>query len=255
MKRPSVQPCRLSESLHRQLNSYALAASAAGVGVLALAQPAAARIVYTPAKVKIGYLAYHLDLNHDGITDFQIETGYSTNQTFKTADIFAFAPMSQRGNKMAHAKGRVGLARALKPGVRIGPGDISSSAGFLVWEEHRNQGTNFRTGQWINVKNRYLGLSFQIKGKTHYGWARLNVKVTRRGFDAVLTGYAYETIPNKPIIAGKTRDTNGIVVEVPHANLAMPTREPASLGALATGAPGLSIWRREAYVSAAPEGM
>src|SRR5579872_2100038 len=207
MKHQSVQPCRLSESLHRQLNSYALAAGAAGVAVLALAEPAAARVVYTPAKVKIGYLAYNLDLNHDGITDFQIELGYSSNPSSATADIFAFAPMSRRGNKMAHAKGRVGLARALKPGVRIGQGDISSSAGFLVFEKYRNQGTYFRTGQWINVKNRYLGLSFQIKGKTHYGWARLNVKVTGRGisgFDAVLTGYAYETIPNKPIIAGET---------------------------------------------------
>jgi hypothetical protein len=51
MKRCS-RPRRTAElckSLHQQLNAYALVASAAGVGVLALAQPAKAKIVYTPA--------------------------------------------------------------------------------------------------------------------------------------------------------------------------------------------------------------
>jgi hypothetical protein len=33
--------------MHHQLNMYALAASVAGVGVLALAQPAEAKILYT----------------------------------------------------------------------------------------------------------------------------------------------------------------------------------------------------------------
>ena len=37
---------KLSESIHQQLSMYALAASAAGVGMLA--QPAEAKIVYTP---------------------------------------------------------------------------------------------------------------------------------------------------------------------------------------------------------------
>src|SRR5579863_10427884 len=64
----------LSDSIHHRLNMYALAASAAGVGVLALAQPIEAKIVYTPADVKIGYIPYNLDLNHDGVVDFQIET-------------------------------------------------------------------------------------------------------------------------------------------------------------------------------------
>jgi hypothetical protein len=39
----------LSESIHQQLSMYALAAGAAGVGMLALAQSSEAKIVYTPA--------------------------------------------------------------------------------------------------------------------------------------------------------------------------------------------------------------
>jgi hypothetical protein len=44
----SRAPSKLSDSVHHQLNMYALAASAAGVGILALAQTAEAKIIYTP---------------------------------------------------------------------------------------------------------------------------------------------------------------------------------------------------------------
>jgi len=56
----------LSESTNHQLNMYALAASAAGVGVPALAQPAAARIIYTPTHVVSKEFSwnYKLDVNH-----------------------------------------------------------------------------------------------------------------------------------------------------------------------------------------------
>jgi hypothetical protein len=53
MNRPSRKPSTLSESLQRHLNAYALAASAAGVGMSALAQPAEAKIVYTKTDVTI----------------------------------------------------------------------------------------------------------------------------------------------------------------------------------------------------------
>ena len=57
-------------------------------------------------------------------------------------------------------------------------------------------------GSWKNVTKRYLGFKFLIKGKIHYGWARLNVTVTDQ-VNATLSGYAYQTIPNKAIITGK----------------------------------------------------
>jgi hypothetical protein len=64
-------PSRLSESLDKSLLSYAVAAGAAGVGVLALAPAAHAKIIYTPANVTIvPNQAMGLDLNHDGIRDF-----------------------------------------------------------------------------------------------------------------------------------------------------------------------------------------
>jgi hypothetical protein len=105
-------------------------------------------------------------------------------------------------------------------------------------------------GNWINVKNRYLGLSFTIHGEGHYGWARFSVQVAKRPFKliATLTGYAYETIPGKAIIAGATQgpdDTDKSMEQPNPAALTAPTPEPAMLGVLAMGAPGLSIWRRK----------
>jgi hypothetical protein len=54
----------------------------------------------------------------------------------------------------------------------------------------------------------YIGLRFVINGKTHYGWARFS-GIRHHDSDKGLkvwgdvTGYAYETIPNKPVIADR----------------------------------------------------
>jgi hypothetical protein len=88
-----------------------------------------------------------------------------------------------------------------------------------MWEGYSK---GWSIGYWGDATGRYLGLKFQIKGKTHYAWARFNVKLSRP-VNAVLTGYAYETIPNKAIIAGKTKGPDVI------------TERPATLGGLALG--------------------
>src|SRR5579863_9061992 len=72
--RPPRTPSRLSDFLHHQLNSYVLAASAAGVSLLALTPPAEAKVVYTKTHQDIGTNGiYELDLNHDGIVDFLLQ--------------------------------------------------------------------------------------------------------------------------------------------------------------------------------------
>ena len=92
-----------------------------------------------------------------------------------------------------------------------------------MWSFTSGRYTYSTWGQWKDVRNRYLGLKFVVDAETHYGWARLSVKDNRSRMDAVLTGYAYETIPNKPIITGKTKGPDVITVE------------PATLGRLAMG--------------------
>jgi hypothetical protein len=223
-------PAILPESMHKQLNSYALAASAAGVGMLALAQPTAARVVYTPVHVKLGRNTQAMvDLNHDNATDFFIINNFS-NFGYRNSYRF-FVSANDQANSIQGTKD----AFALKIGARIGPKQGFSRNATLMAHFYTSSGQIITSsGLWKNVKNRYLGLKFLIAGKTHYGWARLSTTVHRNGtfgISAVLTGYAYETVPNKPIIAGKTKGPDVI------------TLAPATLGHLAKGTSAISAWR------------
>jgi hypothetical protein len=211
----------LSESTSRLLESYALAASAAGVGILALAVPVEGKIVYTPANVKITHGgSYKLDLNHDGITDFTLQDTFATN-TSTFISRLSVSPAAGNG-----AQGWTGAQRyafALKPGAKIGQADYFPGRQLASVVAGPGGSSPGYTGSWVNVKNRYLGLKFKIKGQTHYGWARLSVQVKNVRVTGTLTGYAYETVPHKPIIAGKTKGPDVMTVA------------PASLGALAAG--------------------
>jgi hypothetical protein len=227
VKRPSRPrtTAELSKSVDHKLSMYALAASAAGVGILALSQPSEAKIVYTSVHRFIGqHHRFKIDLNHDKITDFTISNfAYcGTDQCF-----YALFQKPAAGNSaVGYVFGtQLLLESALKRGSRIGPGaGFKTGTGGLVEAVFSSGGLSTNVfGQWQNVKNRYLGLKFQIKGKTHYGWARFNVKINKTKITATLTGYAYETIPGKPIIAGKTKGP-GVLTE-----------KPTTLGELALG--------------------
>jgi hypothetical protein len=257
MKRPSRRSrttAKFPNSLEQRLSMYALAASAAGVGMLALAQPAGAKIVYTPTHHVIGRGGrYNLDLNHDGITDFTIVNSFGCSGTYCSDRLNVNGDAGNRVEGTRGAPNRSSFyAFALYRGSQIGP--TSRFWGrFMAAVSSEIRGSGW--GRWVNVTNKYLGLKFQIHGKTHYGWARLSVQIDNRDYYivvATLTGYAYETVPNKPIVAGKTKgpDENSPFGPADPAALTAPTPEPATLGLLAMGWPGLSVWRRKESVGA-----
>src|SRR5262249_32608171 len=63
----------LKSTLERDLASYAAAAGAAGIGLLALTTAANAKVLYTPAHQKVARdQPINLDLNADGAIDFHI---------------------------------------------------------------------------------------------------------------------------------------------------------------------------------------
>lgn len=214
MKR-SARPrrtARLSDSIHRQLNMYVLAATG-GVGALALAQQAEGKIIYTKADKVIGQQAtFHLDVNHDGINDFDLKdtlTSFSTG-AFRAA--LSVLPDRSKNTVWGHAVFTVGYASALSANVEVGPkGRFLDGTGLMA----ESSASGLRpsifscTGPWANVANRFLGLKFLIKGNAHFGWARLNVQCSGIQVTATLTGYAYESIANRPILTGKKRGTDG----------------------------------------------
>jgi len=235
------QAAHLSESLSHRLNAYALAASAAGVSVLALAQSGEAKIVYTKAHVVLHSRSnshYLLDLNHDGIKDFNLRHAYTastTNDPYNNSSMEA-VPFKDASNGFV---GKVviteDVASALYAGVKVGPSNNFVYFGVMGRAEGNSQRTNTLFAYyWANsgkgVRNRYLGLRFAIKGKLHYGWARVTVSKYR--FTETLTGFAYETVANKSIVTGKTKGPDVITVHDP------------SLGHLARGASAIPVWRQ-----------
>ena len=216
----TMQP--LNPQLAKRLLTYA-AGAAAFVGATA----ANAEVVFTPAHTKVGY-DYPLDLNHDGINDFRIHSYELSGD----GSLLAY-PLHQ-GNRIAATsetcgRGHKTAAAAFQSGTVIGPHQkFSAKATCMV-----SSFSSTINGPWQLAQNRYLGLVFVIDGKEHFGWARL----TNHGFGIFdstdILGYAYETIPGKPIVAGDQGQTNQV------------SAQPATLGALAAGVPALNSWRIE----------
>jgi len=250
--RRSRPVARLGVSLERSLSTYVAAAAAAGVSVLAVPS-AEARIVYTPANIDIPVNGgpVPLDLNHDGTADFSFSNVRRGGSNWVELWLGALGKSQSngvwgRGSTYTTTAGRSRplkgghesvFAAVLRPGFTVGPNKTYFQKGsrwemgLLVDAASFGGGRSTALGQWLYTEHRYLGLKFTIDGQIHYGWARFNVTVGKQGIAATITGYAYETVPNKPIVTGKTKGPDVVVFE------------PASLGRLAQGASGVSAWR------------
>jgi hypothetical protein len=230
---------KLGNEFEKRLSSYVSSAAAAGVGLLAITNSSDAEVVYTPAHIKIPVSdtqTVPLDLNHDGKTDFS----FANRSYIGRYGYGRFALTIIAGNSRNQIWGKGGsvsarFASALPAGRTIGA-EKSYFQGGKVAQMASVLGYSFQSrtqGQFPYARGRYLGMQFVIEGKIHFGWARLNVPSIshQHGITAVVTGYAYETIPGKPIITGKTKGPDVV------------TLQPATLGHLATGASAIPAWR------------
>jgi hypothetical protein len=221
------------------LNQYFLAATAAGVSVLALAEPAAAEVVYTPVHVVLrANSTYYLDLNDDGIVDV-------TLYNIRTGSFAGVSAIEAVGNSILGNPGTSSsycYAFALQKGAKINgsPFVCEFRSGIMAAATQRGR----VYGYWVNTQNRYLGVIFRIDHETHYGWARLSVQVSGLNITETLTGYAYETVVNMPINAGRKSGPDDAAA-LNDSGLPGAGSEPkaTSLGALALGANGISRWR------------
>ena len=230
---------KISDSLNRQLNMYALAASAAGVSVLALAGASEAKIVYTEThQVTRPGVPLYIDLNHDGIKDFLLRTWFYKGTSGLEVGVYASgyrnADNVVAGRRFSRSGYFLSAAYALPAGAVIGPkGNFSVRLPLMAAELFpKDSGSLYSDlGPWAGrgkgVSDRYLGLKFLVDGEVHYGWARLSVALGHRrqvgDVGGTLTGYAYETVPDKPIVAGQIAGPGVITVQ------------PESLGGLAMG--------------------
>jgi hypothetical protein len=249
----------LNKSDYR-LKLYTAAAIAAGVGALALSQPAEAEVVITRKTIPIlrsnPWLPpqhhVYISLNNNGVNDFSFY-------------LYSYAYKDQAWELTVSAEGAGAVqagpspqgssyAAALTPGAKIGPSAHfgSRARDFLVEREIRrfsnsfSSGSSWRTsGDWgKNPTNTYLGVKFLIDGETHYGWVRLTVSTGVTGIEATILAYAYETEANKEIVAGVPKGEVPVILNENQINEnQINANQGPSLGALAAGADGLSQWR------------
>ena len=264
-KRQRVQ---LESKLEKKLVTYAAMAGAAGVGLLAAPQVAEAKVVYTSVNAVISP-TFALDLNGDGVNDFNLTRwGAATSSAgFDYLQVchdpllpFSHQCISSTNDPNAANLVRTvanGGAAPLPFGAKIGPGEQWGGQGQPVLMgmaigHHGSTTTTVRwVGPWANggkgETNKYLGFKFKIGSLFHYGWARVTFAITGQGrYSATITGYAYETIAGQAIRAGSTSGTAEIGELQGPGDLRERTfSQEASLGLLASGSSGLSIWRRD----------
>ena len=285
----------LDPFLDKKLAAYTLA-GAASLGALAVS-PAEAAIVYTSAKesgntYKQLPVIYSIDLNHDGIVDFQLIANgtlapNSVGSKFESVNVALYgmnhnsvalvpsaessfakkAKVREGGKQDAPQLVFVPPAEALAFGSEVAPQLEFGNGGFLVQLVSIGLSSAGGGGEFCNQRNKFLGLRFAVEGKIYYGWARVRVKavgmVEEAGVCVVanpskdptlafeLVDYAYQDIPNLPILAGQgipnpeTALLNSPAPEpLAGSGVEQTPRQPASLGLLAYGADAISAWRR-----------
>jgi len=224
--------------METKLLGYAALAAASGVAMLALAPSAEAKVVYTATHQKLPLnTIFALDVNGDGIPDFNFFASSFLGGALRR-DTYTFnSDVTLRVGGAAESNQLWGPqfdVSALTAGVKIGGnGKFAASNSFMGAVSATDGEPPRYFGPWAppdgNVKNHYVGLKFVINGETHYGWARFNVQIRqplKGNLQAVLTGYAYETVANAPILAGATSGSEE------------SETQPATLGRLAAGAAG-----------------
>ncbi|HEY6764149.1 MAG TPA: hypothetical protein VI386_05210 [Candidatus Sulfotelmatobacter sp.] len=247
----------INPTLDKSLVAYVAAASAAGVGLVAAAQPAEAKVVYTPTNVTLGHnSSYSIDLNNDGVADFEISNFFYqyARQVPLGAhqNTLTVKPQKQanRAVRAASSLNGAAYAAALAPHKQVGP-NSPFQAGYSDLIMANSGGSAYSTvlrGPWFTHRQAYLGVKFVINGISHYGWVRVTVSGYLSSYTIV--GYAYETVPNTPISTGQTSGPARISAMQPTSGISAPQHAIASLGALARGTDGLPIWRRDMTVTA-----
>ena len=236
---PKSTKTNLNDKLEKKLFAYAIGAGAVATGLIALAEPAEAEVVFVPTNV-------HLDSNQsyaiqiEGTTEFTL-----TDKLYIITGSFSTALLSVTPAASAGVVGRQ-RAAAMQAGKVVGPAKPFQANKVLMAGAFRESQISQTSvfGPFANTTQRYLGLKFTLNGEVHYGWARFAAVIATDQpphVKALLTGYAYETTANKPIMVGQTSDDASASL-LPDGDIA-PQLQPATLGVLALGATSLGTWR------------
>jgi hypothetical protein len=173
-----------------------------------------AKIIYTAVTKTPVNGHIKVDVNHDGIKDFDIQAAVAAVYCGTgSGGIHAVVTVLPATGDAVVAN--LGNATALDTGVRVGPALTFYKYQALMTNSLLSRGCgSYRTGNWCIGyayscgRAAYLGLKFLVNGQTHYGWAFVTVNASIfNGLRVTLEGFAYETIAGQGITTGQTSGT------------------------------------------------
>jgi hypothetical protein len=247
---PSRVSAPLADQLLRRLNRYAMAASAAGVALLACSNFAEASPVCGSLSVTLSRTdTYAFNPAHQKQTPFNLAHTFnelsSHTQSLQVRGFFT--PNTPDAQVMASTNG---LPAELASGAMIGPGGNFGKGkeyGLLFGYYYHNRFKgNFQPNQ-----SGYVGFQFTESGQTHYGWLRLRLaNLNGESYPSLLLSeFGYESAPNTAISTGNcgTSASKSGPESKPQPTLVEERKRSnaGSLGVLALGYTGLLVWRQE----------
>jgi hypothetical protein len=138
---------------------------------------------------------YPLDVNNDGVTDFEL-------QVSKTGQILLYnatvSVLASTGNAIAN------YGAALSGGTLINSSLIwTTSATLRSYRDYSGfGGPKGFYGSWSTGTDQYLGLRFNLGADSFYGWVRLNINVSTSSASLTIKDYAFDNTVNHSIQAG-----------------------------------------------------
>ncbi len=218
-----------------------------------LASQAQAQIVYTDivpdTVINLNGETYHLDLNNDGTADFDI---------YHYQALSCPAPCSSSGwvrpasIKIVDPLGANAWADTLLQPAELPPQRVIDDG--LIWNNSLGTVASITThciatvceplmatGNWsdgISMDSlRYLGLRFSSGGATYYGWARLSMySPFEHVLGYILKDYAYNSVPDEPILAGEGADISTGIAGITHSSVQISPNPFTSVLSVSSGA-------------------
>jgi len=180
------------------------------ISAMLFSASANAQIIYTDVNPDVSINTnggvYALDLNNDGITDFNI-TYATTMFAGQTNKFIRITPLGANkvGNDLSYP-----YPSALLPNTLIDASSFSwlstanQSLISRIWFQVPRTGAWIwqNRGNWNGASNKYVPLQLSHNSQKFYGWARLDAATNAVSF--TVKDYAYNSIPNQPIRAGET---------------------------------------------------
>lgn len=186
-----------NKALQKKINSYAALASAMVTPAIVEGQ-----VIYhdfDPDILIVAEDTFALDLNNDGIVDFNLHTFVNAG-AFTKAEVYVNS--TQTNNAVDASIGPLGYyyPRVLSNGDPIGQSNSWIApipyATFVIAYTTGNV-----YGNWSGTDNGYMAMRFAAGSNIHYGWLRMDVSVD--GSTITVKDYAYQATPDEGLNAGE----------------------------------------------------